>query len=203
MKYVILDSDEVNDIVFSEILEDSVDTLRFNVAETETVVKYVGAKPRFLYGKTTYTHSEIPLLRGIHLYPNEATRHNHAHHAHRMLSNWLLRPTRRDCRWGRRFGWRSGGRRRRGFTRLVGRQRGCSRRNEQGFSPYRGCLESGRRISDCLGPDEGPAEYPRKGYGHDLDGPESCGIRSPWIPDNTSFHYPVELEENKENLRQT
>lgn len=59
MKYVILDSDEVEDIVFSEILEDSVDALRFNVAETETVVKYVGAKPRFLYGKTTYTHSEI------------------------------------------------------------------------------------------------------------------------------------------------
>ena len=59
MKYAILDADEVGDIVFSEILEDSVDTLRFNVAETETVVKYVGAKPRFLYGKTTYTHSEI------------------------------------------------------------------------------------------------------------------------------------------------
>lgn len=59
MKYVILDADEVGDIVFSEVLETSESTLRYNVAETETVVKYEGAKPRFLYGKDTYTHSEI------------------------------------------------------------------------------------------------------------------------------------------------
>tara|TARA_E500000305_G_C4022299_1_gene239632 strand:+ start:856 stop:1077 length:222 start_codon:yes stop_codon:yes gene_type:complete len=59
MKYVILDADEVGDIVFTEVLETSVDTLRYNVAETQTVLKYSGAKPRFLYGKDTYTHSEI------------------------------------------------------------------------------------------------------------------------------------------------
>jgi hypothetical protein len=59
MKYVILDSDDVADIVFSEIMEDSSDTLRYNVAETEVIVKYEGAKPRFLYGKTTYSHSQI------------------------------------------------------------------------------------------------------------------------------------------------
>ena len=59
IKYVILDASEVADIVFSEILEDSSDTLRYNVALTETVVKYDGAKPRFLYGKTTYTHTGI------------------------------------------------------------------------------------------------------------------------------------------------
>lgn len=59
MKYVILDADEVGDIVFSEVLETSASTLRYNVAETQTVVKYEGAKPRFLYGKDTYTHSEI------------------------------------------------------------------------------------------------------------------------------------------------
>lgn len=59
MKYVILDADEVEDIVFSEVLETSASTLRYNVAETQTVVKYEGAKPRFLYGKDTYTHSEI------------------------------------------------------------------------------------------------------------------------------------------------
>tara|TARA_R110000824_G_scaffold73386_1_gene186918 strand:+ start:738 stop:965 length:228 start_codon:yes stop_codon:yes gene_type:complete len=59
MKYVILDADEVGDIVFSEVLETSESTLRYNLAETQTVVKYEGAKPRFLYGKTTYTHSEI------------------------------------------------------------------------------------------------------------------------------------------------
>jgi hypothetical protein len=59
MKYVILDADEVDDIVFSEVLETSAATLRYNVAETQTVVKYSGAKPHFLYGKDTYTHSQI------------------------------------------------------------------------------------------------------------------------------------------------
>jgi hypothetical protein len=59
IKYAILPADEVEDIVFSEIMENSSDALRYNVAETETVVKYDGAKPRFLYGKTTYTHTEI------------------------------------------------------------------------------------------------------------------------------------------------
>ena len=58
-KYVILDADEVPDIVFSEVDETSAATLRYNVAETQTVVKYSGAKPRFLYGKDTYTHSQI------------------------------------------------------------------------------------------------------------------------------------------------
>mgnify|MGYP005994170831 CR=1 FL=1 len=59
MKYVILDADEVGDIVFSEVAETAQSTLRYNLAETQTVVKYEGAKPRFLYGKDTYTHSEI------------------------------------------------------------------------------------------------------------------------------------------------
>lgn len=58
-KYVILDADEVSDIVFSEVLETSAATLRYNVAGTQTFVKYAGAKPRFLYGKDTYTHSQI------------------------------------------------------------------------------------------------------------------------------------------------
>lgn len=57
--YVILAVDEVENIVFSEVLETSVDTLRYNIALTETVVKYEGTKPSFLYGKTTYTHNEI------------------------------------------------------------------------------------------------------------------------------------------------
>ena len=61
LKYVILDADEVDDIVFSEVLETSAATLRYNVdpAGTQTFVKYEGAKPRFLYGKDTYTHSQI------------------------------------------------------------------------------------------------------------------------------------------------
>tara|TARA_Y100001938_G_scaffold132797_1_gene191426 strand:- start:158 stop:388 length:231 start_codon:yes stop_codon:yes gene_type:complete len=59
MKYVILAASEVADIVFAEVLETSESTLRYNLAGTQTVVKYEGAKPRFLYGKDTYTYSEI------------------------------------------------------------------------------------------------------------------------------------------------
>ena len=58
-KYVILDADEVGDIVFSEVFETSAATLRFSLDGSQTFVKYEGAKPRFLHGKDTYTHSEI------------------------------------------------------------------------------------------------------------------------------------------------
>ena len=60
-KYVIINADEVSSVDFSQVEETSADTLRYNVspAGTKTFVKYDGAKPRFLYGKDTYTHSEI------------------------------------------------------------------------------------------------------------------------------------------------
>jgi len=60
-KYVIIDADEVESVDFSQVDETSADTLRYNVspANTKTFVKYDGVKPRFLYGKDTYTHSEI------------------------------------------------------------------------------------------------------------------------------------------------
>ena len=58
-KYVILDADDVPAIVFSEVLETSADTLRYNVAETQVLLKYRGAKPLFLYGLPTYSYSQI------------------------------------------------------------------------------------------------------------------------------------------------
>ena len=60
-KYVIINADEVSSVDFSQVDETSASTLRYNVspAGTKTFVKYDGAKPRFLYGKDTYTHSEI------------------------------------------------------------------------------------------------------------------------------------------------
>lgn len=58
-KYVIIDADEVSSVDFSQVLETNADTLRYNLAGTQTFVKYEGTKPRFLYGKDTYTHSEI------------------------------------------------------------------------------------------------------------------------------------------------
>lgn len=57
--YVIIDSDEVSSVDFSQVFETSADTLRYNLAGTQTFVKYAGTKPRFLYGKDTLSHSEI------------------------------------------------------------------------------------------------------------------------------------------------
>lgn len=60
-KYVILDADEVSSINFDQVMERSADTLRYNIdpARTKTFVKFEGATPDFLDGKTQYTHSEI------------------------------------------------------------------------------------------------------------------------------------------------
>jgi hypothetical protein len=56
---VILTASEAEDIVFSQVLETSADTLRWNEDETKTFVKYEGSKPSFLTGKTALTHSQI------------------------------------------------------------------------------------------------------------------------------------------------
>ena len=58
-QYVILNADEVSTVNFDEVLETSVDTLRYNVAGDQTFVKYEDAKPRSLYGKDTLSHSAM------------------------------------------------------------------------------------------------------------------------------------------------
>ena len=58
-KYVIITAAEVNTVDFTKVLETSAETLRYSLDGTLTFVKYEGAKPRFLYGKDTYTHSQI------------------------------------------------------------------------------------------------------------------------------------------------
>ena len=58
-KYVIINADEVDSVDFSQVDETSESTLRFSLDNSQTFVKYEGAKPGFLYGKDTYTHSEI------------------------------------------------------------------------------------------------------------------------------------------------
>ena len=58
-KYVIIDADEGGDVDFSKVFETSASTLRYNVAEDEVLLKFEGATPSFLEGKTQYTHSEI------------------------------------------------------------------------------------------------------------------------------------------------
>ena len=59
MKYVIITSSDVSSVDFSKVQETSVDTLRYNRAETKTFVKYTGDQPSFLNGKTEYTNEEI------------------------------------------------------------------------------------------------------------------------------------------------
>ena len=57
--YVIIESSEISNIDFSEVLETSADTLLYNIAQTKVVLKFDGDAPSFLEGKTQYTHSEI------------------------------------------------------------------------------------------------------------------------------------------------
>ena len=58
-QYVIINTDELGAINFDEVLETSVDTLRYNIAGDQAVLKYEGAKPRCLYGKDTLSHSDM------------------------------------------------------------------------------------------------------------------------------------------------
>ena len=58
-QYVILNADEVSSVDFDQVLETSADTLRYNVAGTQTFVKFEGDTPSFLAGKTANTHSEM------------------------------------------------------------------------------------------------------------------------------------------------
>ena len=58
-KYVILNATEANAIDFSEVLETSFETLRWNNDNTKTFVKYEGDTPAWLVGKTAYTKAEM------------------------------------------------------------------------------------------------------------------------------------------------
>ncbi len=57
--YVIIDASEVSSVDFNQVLETSADTLRYNLAGTQTFVKFDGDTPSFLEGKTAYDRSEM------------------------------------------------------------------------------------------------------------------------------------------------
>ena len=57
--YVILTAEEADSINFDDVMETSADTLRWNNDQTKTFVKFDGATPSWLEGKTAYTHAEI------------------------------------------------------------------------------------------------------------------------------------------------
>ena len=64
--YVVFDLTEVDTIDFSEVMETSVDTLRKNLAETQSFVKYESDMPASITALNTrsqeYTHAEILAL---------------------------------------------------------------------------------------------------------------------------------------------
>jgi hypothetical protein len=64
--YIVFDLTEVDTIDFSEVMETSAETLRKNLAETQSFVKYEGDMPSSVTALTTksqeYTHEEILAL---------------------------------------------------------------------------------------------------------------------------------------------
>ena len=61
-KYTIITKEEVSSVDFSQVLETSANTLRYNNDRTKTFVKYRGTQPSFLSGKTEYTIGEIHVI---------------------------------------------------------------------------------------------------------------------------------------------
>jgi hypothetical protein len=57
--YVIIDASEVSSVDFNQVLETNADTLRYNLAGTQTFVKFEGDTPSFLEGKTALDRSEM------------------------------------------------------------------------------------------------------------------------------------------------
>lgn len=61
--YLIINSDEANIIDFNQVLETSVDTLRFSVDGSKTFIKWDGNQPEFINSFTfvdgPYSHEEI------------------------------------------------------------------------------------------------------------------------------------------------
>ena len=62
IKYIIINSSEVSSIDFSQVLQTSSNTLRYNNDNTKTFVKFKGDTPAFLNGKTQYNNSEITAI---------------------------------------------------------------------------------------------------------------------------------------------
>ena len=75
LTYVIIDADDVAAVDFSQVIETSADTLRWNIdpANTKTFVKFPSDEttPSFLSGKTQYNHTEIlEILRTSEWHPS-------------------------------------------------------------------------------------------------------------------------------------
>ena len=58
-KWVIISQSDVSSVDFSQVIESSVNTLRYSLDGSKTFVKYEGSQPSFLSGKTELNHSQI------------------------------------------------------------------------------------------------------------------------------------------------
>ena len=64
MNYTILNKEELDSVNFDEVLETSTNTIRYNNANTEFLLKFEGNTPSFLEGKTQYTREEfMPIIK--------------------------------------------------------------------------------------------------------------------------------------------
>ena len=59
MNYTILNKEELDSVNFDEVLETSTNTIRYNNANTEFLLKFEGNTPSFLEGKTLYDYNGI------------------------------------------------------------------------------------------------------------------------------------------------
>tara|TARA_Y100000361_G_scaffold123067_1_gene115581 strand:+ start:1904 stop:2122 length:219 start_codon:yes stop_codon:yes gene_type:complete len=59
MKYTLILAEEVSSVDFSQVLETSEDTLRYNNERSQALLKFKGETPSFLEGKTLYDYEEI------------------------------------------------------------------------------------------------------------------------------------------------
>ena len=59
MNYTILNKEELDSVNFDEVEETSENTLRYNNANTEFLLKFEGNTPSFLEGKTLYDYDGI------------------------------------------------------------------------------------------------------------------------------------------------
>ena len=59
MNYTILNTEELNSVNFDQVLETSLNTIRYNNANTKFLLKFEGETPAFLVGKELYTYESI------------------------------------------------------------------------------------------------------------------------------------------------
>tara|TARA_R110000764_G_scaffold51770_2_gene113077 strand:- start:564 stop:797 length:234 start_codon:yes stop_codon:yes gene_type:complete len=57
--YIIFEMINARYIVFDQIDETSLQSLRLSIDDTKTILKFTGETPEFLEGETQYSHSEI------------------------------------------------------------------------------------------------------------------------------------------------